>query len=208
MEFDQETLATLDNLLSTVRSVRRRIDFEREVEDTVLLECINLAVQAPTGRGDQDWRFLVVKNRETIVQLADIYREVLLQFVAQIGTPIKPSHQALIDRLCDFPALIFVCREGIPEDSFSSQTAYFGSILPAAWSLMIALRAREIGCTWTTLLTARHEEVGHILGIPVSARQIVMLPTGYCRGAVLRKAQRKDALEVSFLNRWGSLFEG
>ena len=206
MEFDQETLGELDHLLSTVRSVRRRIDFDREVEDSVLLECVDIAVQAPTGRGDEDWRFLVVKKRETIMELADIYREVLLQFVEQIGTPIKASHQALIDRLGDFPAMIFVCREGTPEDSFSSQTAYFGSILPAAWSLMIALRAREIGCTWTTLLSARHEEVGQILDIPVTARQIVMLPIGYCRQAVLRKAERKQALEVSFLDKWGSHF--
>ncbi len=206
MEFDQQTLGELDHLLSTVRSVRRRIDFDREVEDAVLLECVDIAVQAPTGRGDEDWRFLVVKQRETIMRLANIYREVLLQFVEQIGTPIKSSHQALIDHLGDFPAMIFVCKEGTPENSFSSQTAYFGSILPAAWSLMIALRAREIGCTWTTLLSARHEEVGQILGIPASARQIVMLPIGYCRQAVLRKAERKQALEVSFLDKWGSHF--
>ena len=206
MEFDQETLGELDHLLSTVRSVRRRIDFDREVEDSVLLECVDIAVQAPTGRGDEDWRFLVVKKRETIMELADIYREVLLQFVEQIGTPIKASHQALIDRLGDFPAMIIVCREGTPENSFSSQTAYFGSILPAAWSLMIALRSREIGCTWTTLLSARHEEVGQILGIPVTARQIVMLPIGYCRQAVLSKAERKHALEVSFLDKWGEHF--
>jgi len=208
MEFESETLGALDNLLSTVRSVRRKIDFDREVEDSVLLKCVDIAVQAPTGRGEEDWRFLVVKDRETIIKLADIYRDVLLQFVEQIGAPMKSSHQALIDRLSDFPAMIFVCKEGSPEDTFSSQTAYFGSILPAAWSLMIALRAREIGCTWTTLLSVRHEEVGQILGIPASARQIVMLPIGYCRGAVLRKAERKAAREVSFLDKWGSIFDG
>ena len=207
MEFTEATIGELDNLLSTVRSVRRRIDFDREVEDKVLMSCIDIAVQAPTGHGDEGWRFLVVKNRETIVKLADIYREILLEFVEQIGMPIKSSHQALIDRLGDFPAMIFVCKDGIPDKTFASQTAYFGSILPAAWSLMIALRARGIGCTWTTLLSARQDKVADILRIPDSVRQVIMLPVGYSKGAVLRVAQRKKAAEVSFLDAWGNSFE-
>ena len=77
MEFESEILGALDNLLSTVRSVRRKIDFDREVEDSVLLKFIDVAIQAPTGRGEEDWRFLVVKDRETIIKLADIYRDVL-----------------------------------------------------------------------------------------------------------------------------------
>ena len=120
---------------------------------------------------------------------------VLLEFVEQIGMPIKSSHQALIDRLGDFPAMIFVCKDGIPDKTFASQTAYFGSILPAAWSLMIALRARGIGCTWTTLLSARQDEVAGVLRIPDSVRQVIMLPVGYSKGAVLRVAQRKKAAE-------------
>ena len=119
---------------------------------------------------------------------------------------MKSSHRALMDRLGEFPALIFACKEGAPEQGFASQAAYFGSILPAAWSLMIALRAKNIGATWTTLLTLRHQSVSEILGMPSSARQLVMLPIGYTHKVVLKKADRKDASEVTFLNEWGSRF--
>ena len=93
---------------------------------------------------------------------------------------------------------------GAPGNSFASQVAYFGSILPAAWSLMIALRAKNIGATWTTLLTVKHQRVTEILGMPSSACQLIMLPVGYTREAVLKKADRKDAGEVTFLNEWGN----
>ena len=49
MEFNDEITSAFEHLLTSVRSVRRRIDFKREVEDSVLLNCINIAVQAPTG---------------------------------------------------------------------------------------------------------------------------------------------------------------
>tara|TARA_B110000196_G_C20898373_1_gene544722 strand:+ start:39 stop:677 length:639 start_codon:yes stop_codon:yes gene_type:complete len=206
MNLDSSRLKEFDHYLSTVRSVRRRINFDKQIDDSVILECINIAVQAPTGRGDEGWRFLVVKNRGLKERVAFIYEEVLLSFIAEVGTPMKKSHQALIDRLSDFPSLIFVCKEGVPETSFASQAAYFGSVLPAAWSLMVALRSRGIGSTWTTLLSSRHEEVAEVLGMPSSARQVVMLPVGYTLGAVLKKADRKDAATVSFLDSWGIPF--
>ena len=206
MEFNDEITSAFEHILTSVRSVRRRIDFKREVEDSVLLNCINIAVQAPTGRGDEGWYFLVVKERQRIKAISEVYREVLLEFVEKAGAPMKSSHRALMDRLGEFPALIFACKEGAPEQGFASQAAYFGSILPAAWSLMIALRAKNIGATWTTLLTARHQRVSEILGMPSSVRQLVMLPVGYTQEAVLKKADRKDASEVTFLNEWGNPF--
>ena len=66
MEFNDEISSAFEQLLTSVRSVRRRIDFDREVEDDVLLNCINIAVQAPTGRGEEDWYFLVVKELSLI----------------------------------------------------------------------------------------------------------------------------------------------
>ena len=119
---------------------------------------------------------------------------------------MKPTHRALIDRLHEIPAMIFVCVDGEPlTEALSSQVGYFGSILPAAWSLMLALRARGLGTTWTTLLSARQEDVKAVLGMPEGTVQTVMLPVGYTKGAVLRRADRLDAREVSYVNRWGEL---
>ena len=88
MEFNDEITSAFEHLLTSVRSVRRRIDFRREVEDSVLLNCINIAVQAPTGRDEEGWYFLVVKERQKIKAISEVYREVLLEFVEKADTPM------------------------------------------------------------------------------------------------------------------------
>lgn len=194
----------VDEVLSTTRSVRRKLDFDRPLERQVLLDCIDVAVQAPTGLGGEGWRFVVVDASQTKAQVAQIYRQVLLDLLAQRGLPLKPTHKALIDRLHEIPAMIFVCVNGRPQaDTVAGQVAYYGSILPAAWSLMVALRARGIGATWTSLLAGRQEQIAKILRMPDSAVQTVMLPVGYTKGAVLKKAARAPATEVTFWNTWG-----
>ena len=42
-------LTVTDHLLSTTRAVRKRLDLDRPVEREVILECLRLAVQSPTG---------------------------------------------------------------------------------------------------------------------------------------------------------------
>ncbi len=198
-------LAGVDNVLATARSVRRNLDFDRVVETQAIYDCIDIAVQAPTGLGGENWRFVVVTDPQPKAQLADLYRSVLLQIFAERETPVKPTHQALIERLHEIPAMIFVCSIGTPQTSaIASQVAYYGSVLPAAWSLMLALRARAIGSTWTTLLTSRQDEVAQILDIPDDVIQTVMLPVAYTRGARMRRANRLPAAQVTYWNRWGA----
>ncbi len=69
---------------------------------------------------------------------------------------------------------------------------------------MLALRTRNLGSTWTSLLSSRQAEVAGILKIPSEVVQTVMLPVGYMKGAKLRKANRLDAHEVTFWNQWGN----
>ncbi len=196
----------VDEVLSTARSVRRKLDFERSVERDVLFDCINVAVQAPTGIAGESWRFVVVDEPDQKLAIAQQYREVLITLLQERGIPMKPTHRALIDRLHEIPAMIFVCVDGEPmNDNIASHVAYYGSILPAAWSLMIALRARGIGSTWTTLLSSRQAEVGQVLGMPPGTVQTVMLPVGYTKGAVLKRAERQPAEQVTYWNSWGTL---
>ena len=198
-------LNSIDHVLSTARSVRRNIDFLRPLEPQVLFDCINLATQAPTGLGGESWRFLVVTDAAAKQQIAELYRTVITAMQNEHGLQIKPAQQALMDRLPDMPALIFVCFKGAPMGSEpSAQVGFYGSVLPAAWSLMLALRARRIGATWTSLLASRQTEVAEILGIPDGVIQTVMLPVGYMKGARLRKAKRLDAPAVTFWNAWGN----
>ncbi len=203
-------LASVDEALSTTRSVRKRLDFERPIEPEVLEECIDVAVQAPTGAQQQGWRFVVVTDAEKKEALARLYRQALAGYRARLEAEgaevpqIKPSQQALADRMHEFPALVVVCIVGRPEpESVARQVAFYGSVLPAAWSLMVALRARGIGSTWTTLHLLHEEAAAAALGIPTDVTQTVLLPVGYMKGAVLRRADRQGAQEVTYWNAWG-----
>ena len=125
--------------------------------------------------------------------------------MAERDMEMKPTHRALIARLHEIPAMIFVCVDGLPmADTPASHVGYYGSILPAAWSLMLALRARGLGTTWTTLLSARQEDVRSVLGMPDTSMQTVMLPVGFTKDAVLRRADRLPAEEVTYMNSWGA----
>jgi len=202
-------LDSVDLVLSTTRSVRRRIDFERAVEPEVLEECIALATQAPTGILAESWRFLIVTDPEKKGELADVYRRALATFVEARGVPVKPAQRALADRLHEMPALILVCSEGVPPgDSLPLQVGFYGSVLPAAWSLMLALRARGLGATWTSLHLVFANDAAEILGIPEDVTQTVLLPVGYTRDAVLKPAERKGPGEVTYWNHWGAGREG
>lgn len=197
-------LASVDLVLRTTRSVRRRLDFDRPVPAELIEECIDLATQAPTGLADENWRFLVVTSAERKLAIAEVYRRALDQMEAARGEPAKATQRALADRLHEIPALILVCAEGRPPDaSPPMQVGFYGSILPAAWSLMLALRARGLGSTWTSLHLLYESEVALVLGIPEGVSQTVMLPVAYTRDAVLKPAQRKPAREVTFWDHWG-----
>ena len=198
-------LESVDHVLSTARSVRRRLDFSRPVEPEVLFDCINISTQAPTGLGGENWRFVVVTDAGKKRRLADVYRTVIGELQTSRGLEIKSAQQALMSRLHEIPAMIFVYSSGAPPGpEVPDQVAFYGSVLPAAWSLMLALRARNLGSTWTSLLASRQAEVAEILEAPAGMVQTVMLPVGYMHGAKLRKAARLDAREVTFWNTWGS----
>ncbi len=192
--------------LRTTRSVRRRIDFERPVDPSVIEECIDVAVQAPTGAGGERWRFLVLTEPEPKARLAELYRSALSRWraAAPRGEPPKRAIEEHAARLHEMPALVLVCMEGEPDrESRALQVAWYASILPAAWSLMVALRARGLGATWTTLHLLHAEEAARALGIPDGVTQTVLLPIGWTRDARLRPAERQPARAVTYWNRWG-----
>ncbi|MBW2420614.1 MAG: nitroreductase family protein [Deltaproteobacteria bacterium] len=198
-------LGSVDLVLSTTRSVRRRIDFERPVERELLERCIELATQAPTGVIAESWRFLIVTDPARKAAVAEIYRRALETFVEARGVEVKPAQRALAERLHEMPALILVCAEGrLLTNSAPLQVGFYGSILPAAWSLMLALRARGIGSTWTSLHLLDESETARVLGIPENVTQTVLLPVGYTLGAVLKPARRRPPREVIYWDEWGA----
>jgi nitroreductase len=195
----------IDRVMTTTRSVRRRLDFERPIDPELIEACIDIATQAPTGLPPESWRFLIITEPKPKAQLAELYRNALETMSRARGGDLKPTQRALAEHLHEIPALILACSLGRPaSDSVARQVAFYGSILPAAWSLMLALRARGLGATWTTLHLLHEEEVARLLGIPADVTQTVMLPVGHLKDAVLRPAPRRPAAEVTYWNHWGT----
>jgi nitroreductase len=199
-----------EEVLRTTRSVRRRLDFERPVPPEVIEACIDLAVQAPTGANREGWRFVVVTDPERKLAIADVYRRALARWTAvragQPGAPaIRPAVRALAERMHEVPALILACVEGRPDPaSVAQQVALYGSILPAAWSLMLALRARGLGSAWTTLHLRYEREVAALLGIPDGITQAALLPVAYFLGDDFQPAQRADPRQFTYWDTWGA----
>ena len=204
-------------VLETTRSVRRRLDFERPVDPALIERCIDAAVQAPTGLDREAWRFLVLTEPEPKAAVAELYRSSMEGLATRFrdrlppemrdrGLPSeRPTYVGLAENLHRLPALILVCSEGRPApDDTAMQVAFYGSVLPAAWSLMLALRASGLGTTWTTLLVTEEERVAAALGIPPDVTQTILLPVAYTKGAVLKPARRKPASEVTYWNRWAA----
>ena len=209
-EFD---LDQTDRLLTTTRAVRKRLDLLRPVARELILQCIEVSTQAPAAANFQRWRWMVVDEPATKRALADVYRRSFAEYMAAqraaAGDTLTPQAAAMIDSsqhladvLGDVPAIVIPCQLGEQPSGLSDVAAYFGSILPAVWSFMLAARSRGLGTSWTTVHLDRDGEVRDLLGIPASVTQVALTPIAYYRGSTFRPAARRPAIDVTYFNRW------
>jgi nitroreductase len=205
-------LATVDKLLTTTRSVRRRLDLRRPPDPAVIEECLEIAVQAPQGSNNCRYHFIVVTDPGRRRALADLYRLAFEQFYPAAGTSRQTmlprdmeSGIALAEHFEDVPMLIIGCTEGRPEGRNPERLAgLYGNILPVAWSLMLSLRARGIGAAWTTIVFTYEKEVAALLEIPEGFTPAVCLPVAYFTGDDFKPARRVPARERTYWNNWGA----
>ena len=209
MEFD---LAQTDALLSTTRAVRKRLDLEREVPDDVLLECLQLAVQAPTGSNRQGWRWMVVRDPEKKEALAELYREAGGAYLAEAAKTADPGTQTgrvmdsanyLAENLGRVPVMVIPLIIGRLDDGTTNSAAgLFGSIIPAMWSFQLALRSRGLGSCYTTLHLAKEAEAAQLLGIPDHLSQAGLLPVAYTKGTDFKPANRDPVEQITYLDTY------
>jgi nitroreductase len=211
-------LATCDWLLTTTRSVRKRLDFSRPVERSVIERCIEIALQAPTGSNAQGWHFLVVTDAAKKRAIRDHYHRA---FQAYLTNPafrrqyepddlraaqqpkVESSATYLAEHLHEAPVLVIPCVEGrVEQAGVLAQASIYGSILPAAWSFMLALRARGLGTAWTTLHLAFEKEISALLGIPDTVTQTALLPVAYTQGTEFKVAKRLPVAQVTHWDQW------
>jgi len=210
MEFD---LAITDALLSTTRAVRKRLDLNRAVPRDVVMDCIRLSMQAPTASNSQIWRWLLVDDPAKRAALGEIYRDAGRDYLAASAATTKGEGQMgrvmdsalwLAENMGKAPVIAIPCIEGgfgqgAPIAMLASQ---YASIYPAVWSFQLALRARGLGSTLTTLHLLKAGEVAALLDLPDTVQQVAMLPVAYTIGTNFKPAERPAPETIVHWNAW------
>ena len=209
-------LAETDRLLSTTRAVRKRLDFDRPVERQVLLECVRLAQQAPTGSNSQGWRWLFVTDPAKRKRLAEFYRQAGGAYLenakqnfsdpgSQMGH-VLDSASFLAENLERVPVLVIPCLKAKPAPGThpAALAGYFGSIFPAVWSFQLALRSRGLGSSLTTFHLAFEQECADLLEIPADVMQVALLPVAYTKGTEFKPADRPPPDRIVHWETWGN----
>jgi nitroreductase len=205
-------IASVDELLTTTRAVRKRLDLTRSVPRDVILECVRLAMQAPTAANAQDWRWLVITDADKRAAIAEIYRGIGAEYLAHsAATSTDPQTRrvyesafGLTETLAKVPVHVIPCLDGrIDSTNQVVAASAWASIIPAGWSFLLALRSRGLGSVWTTMHLAKEREVGELLGIPATVTQAALFPVAYTIGTDFRPASRPPAETITFWDTWG-----
>ncbi len=209
-------LEAVDHLLTTTRAVRKRLDLTREVPRELLLDCVRIANQSPAGGNHQKWRWLMVDDPEAKAVIADAYQRSYAPYIEAQKTAvadktpdnttagrIMSSSDYLAEILAEVPVLAVPCALGrAPTDSIGGPEGWWGSVVPAVWSYMLAARARGLGTVYTTLHLPYRNEVGETLGIPDTVTQLACIPTAYYTGDTFKTGSRRPAEDVTYWNSW------
>jgi nitroreductase len=218
---DHELMPTLpltpDELLTTTRSVRKRLDLTRDVPIDLVRECLEVALQAPSGSNKQGWHWMVITDENSRLMIGNYYRQAVASYLKSSGSAatlfaddqernavqrrVGESVAYLGEHMGEVPVLVIPCVRA-PRLSAGSQAGLWGSLLPAAWSYMLAARARGLGTAWTTLHLRYETEISELLGIPTDIRQGALIPTAYYTGDAFRPAPRQPLDDVLHINSW------
>lgn len=202
---------SVDEVLTTTRAVRKRLDVTRPVPREIIEECLEIALQAPNGSNRNTWRWIVVDDPALVARLAEEYKAAMgLLHTGAMPSPnplgsgvpredkILDSAYALVEKLDRMPAILIPLMPGRPDGlGVVEQASMWGSIVQAVWSFMLALRERGLGSIWATVTTRREKEIAELLGIPHEEyTQVGFFPIAYTVGTDFRKAWRRPVSEV------------
>jgi nitroreductase len=209
-----------DEVLATTRSVRKRLDLGRPVDRWVIEECLELAIQAPTGSNRQGWHWVFVEEAAKKQAIADVYRRNFGEYrkvaaSAPFGdgdlrgeqrARVTESATYLTEHFHRVPVMLIPCIEGRRDNLPAAASAsLWGSLLPAVWSFMLAARERGLGSAWTTihLMNDGEREVAELLGIPFdTVSQGGLFPVAYTIGTDFKPARRLPVADVTHWNQW------
>lgn len=214
---------SFDEVMTTTRAVRRRLDLERPVPRDVVEECLRIAFQAPNGSNQQTWGWVLVDDPGIRAEMARIYVAAMDDYIARpraaassaprSSSPEEASSDRarmaesvfhLREHFHEVPVLLVPTVAGRLENrTIFEQASRWGSIVPGIWSFMLALRSRGLGSAWTTLHLHREQEMAELLGIPYEKNtQAGMFPVAYTIGAAFKPADRSRSEERIRWNHW------
>ena len=210
-----------DEVLTTTRAVRKRLDLTRPVPDDLVRECVALAMQSPSGSNSMTMQFVVVRDAAKRAAIGEIYRQCYGIYTKLDGVYIgsidkgdadanaqqrrsATSADHLGEHMGEAPALIIACTIGRGDNQPGMVSASaMGNVLPAMWSLMLAARARGLGTCWTTLHLMQEQAVAEIVGIPFeSVQQVCMSPMAFTTGTDFKATVRPPADSIIHWDTW------
>src|SRR6201999_3868225 len=200
---------SVDELLPPTRSVRKRLDFDKPVSREVLTECLDLALQAPTGSNGQGWEWLFIEDAEKKKGIGGIYLQRARPYLSapkpayaegdtrgERMPKVVDSAMYLAEHMHEAPVLLIPCLEGREDKSALGGVSFWASLFPAVWSFCLALRARGLGSCWTTLHLVNDGEraAAEVLAIPYDKySQAGLFPIAYSKGTDFKPAKRLPA---------------
>lgn len=213
---------TNDELLTTTRAVRKRLDFDREVPRELLVECVRAAMQSPSGSNNPTMQFLIVTDRAKIAAIGELYAQawgiyssldgVFIGSIRKEGEAEQAQQDRSTDsaaylagRMGEVPVMVIACHnagrlDGAPG---SMSAAVAGNVLPAMWSFMLKARTLGLGTAWTTLHLFMEQQVAEICGIPYdSVQQMVLTPVAFTKGTEFKPALRPDPETIIHWDTW------
>jgi nitroreductase len=211
-----------DQLLTTTRAVRKRLDFTRAVDDELIRECVGAAMQSPSGSNNMSMQFVIVRDAATRAAIGEVYRQCFAMYKTWDGVyvgSIKKDTEAeqaqqervtdsadyLGDHMGEAPVLVIGCTQGARTDGMPSLAvaSMMGNILPAMWSFMLAARARGLGTAWTTMHLLMEQQVADILGLPfATVQQVCLSPLAHTVGTDFKAAARPAPDTIIHWDRW------
>ena len=212
---------SVDDVLTTTRTVRKRLDLTRPVPRALVAECLDLALQAPNGSNNQAFEFVIVEDAAMRAKVADIYRAGMQHFVEMIAKDpsiytehdvgrsgrreqMSESTAYLNAHMHEVPLLVIPTIFGrMDRQNIFYQASLWGSVWPVTWNFMLAARSRGLGTALTTVHLWREREMAELLGIPFQDyTQVGLIPVAYTLGTDFKRGQRVPAAEIMHWDRW------
>jgi len=211
---------TPEELLTTTRTVRKRLDLTRPVPLELIQRALDIALQAPSGSNTQQWQWIVLTDPAKRAAIGELYQRACREYVesanfagklyaddpdrSKVQARVGSSVEYLADKMAEVPVLVIPCLQVAKEGELpaGNQAGMWASLLPAVWSYMLACRAFTLGTAWTTLHLKYEKEAAEILGLPGNVHQAALIPTAFYTGDTFKPAARQPLDEVLHINGW------